>query len=93
MVDSGCEGHLGKIKASRSKKIKEDLHTLPQPEHASPASASRSDQQPQGQRSEVTDLGWFEGIICGEVDGEEEDAALVRAVGLQRETHNTWLHI
>jgi len=26
------------------------------------------------------DLGWFERIICWEVNGEEEDSALVRAV-------------
>jgi len=26
-------------------------------------------------------LGWLEGVVCGEVDGEEEDAALVGRVG------------
>ena len=26
------------------------------------------------------DLGRLEGVVCGEVDGEEEDSALVRAV-------------
>jgi len=30
------------------------------------------------------DLGWFERIICWEVNGEEEDSALVRAVRLSK---------
>lgn len=34
----------------------------------------------------LTHLGGFEGVICGEMDGEEEDAALVGTVGLQQDT-------
>jgi hypothetical protein len=29
------------------------------------------------------DLGWLEWVVCGEVDGQEEDAALERAVTLR----------
>ena len=33
------------------------------------------------QNTDFDHLGWLEGVVCGEVDGEEEDAALVGRVG------------
>jgi len=35
-------------------------------------------------RGAFTDLGWFEGIICGEMNSEEKHAALIGTVGLQQ---------
>ena len=34
--------------------------------------------------SKVTDLGWFEGVICRKVDGEKENSTLVWTVRLLR---------
>lgn len=36
---------------------------------------------------EFTDLGWFEGIICGEMNSEEKHTALIGTVRLQQRTH------
>lgn len=71
MINSGCEGHLTEIKDSIQ--ITEDL------------TGNQRDLCLNWCRANA-DLGWFEGVICGEMDGEEEDAALVRAVRLQQDT-------
>ena len=45
------------------------------------------------EEEEFTDLGWFEGIICREMNSEEKYSPLVRTVSLQQEDTHTHTHI